>query len=639
MASASLTVVVAQRGMPAHLEVSQDLGGRRGKVMSSRLAVNAAAATLSARARRSLNFDTGDPLVVLVGPGTPDVLVGPDYQERSLEESLWYALRAAGFRRIVFSSAYDPLYSLDRESLELIQSLREREAPAGARVEQRQPSASGALQPGWTAGSAPAGQRPGPPAPADRSPGPQLASGAGALDIGDADEPLAGRLLDSSAVETLHACMSARDQPTAVVISRAEPFLQFVAAHRSPAEWFANWSQANATFDNVCVLVFASRSLDTVAEMARSLGLPSLVSYLDRQRTRRTARAVSEIGEPDAAEVERIVQVARLRHGLRIADWREFDRISGAMAAQQGVLAVIWIRRLRGLARSGVPLSLQALRERGWVETLPSGQSSWERLCQLTGLTEVKEHIDRLRWRAEAEAKRRQTGVLREADSLHLVFTGRPGTGKTTVARLVGELYREMGLLRRGHVHAPEAAELVGMYVGHTAVQTNRAVDAALDGVLFIDEAYRLSEQPGGFGREAIDTLVTRMDNDRDRLVVVVAGYPDKMEAFLRSNPGLPRRFPRGNIITFPDYQPGELLSILLGMLRDRGLSWGADLEAELRRMVKALHASRDETFGNAGEMRNLAQELETNWAQRVRADISEPLAPADLPRLHVDER
>ena len=229
-------------------------------------------------------------------------------------------------------------------------------------------------------------------------------------------------------------------------------------------------------------------------------------------------------------------------------------------------------------------MSEQALRERGWVETLPSGQPSWERLSPADRAGRVKEHIDRLRWRAEAEAKRRQAGLLREADSLHLVFTGRPGTGKTTVARLVGELYREMGLLRRGHVHAPEAADLIGMYVGHTAVQTNRAVDAALDGVLFIDEAYRLSEQPGGFGQEAIDTLVTRMDNDRDRLVVVVAGYPGKMDAFLHSNPGLPRRFPRGNIIAFPDYEPDELLSILLAMLRNRGLSWEPDLKVVLRK-------------------------------------------------------
>ena len=589
-----------------------------------------AAETLSARARRSLKLDTGDPLVVLFGPGTSDVLVGPDYQERTLEESLWYVLREVGFRRIVFSSANDPLFCLDRESAQLIRSLRRGESSAAdGRKALRD---NGERRFDDSAEPALATPDPDLPFSGERGRADGTGGDPGSFLRRDDEQPSAGRMLDSSAVETLHVCMSARDVPTAVVISSADQFLQFVSGHRPLVELFANWSQATATFDNLCVLVFGSRSLDTVAETARSLGLSSLQSYLDRQRSRRTAQAVSEIGEPDVAEMERIVHVARLRHGLRIADWAKLDRISAALAAQQGVPAVTWIRRLRRLAREGTPLSEQVLRERNWVESLPSGQSSRERLRQLTGLTEVKEHIDRLRWRAEAEAKRRRAGLLHEVDSLHLVFTGGPGTGKTTVARLVGELYREMGLLRRGHVHAPEAADLIGMYVGHTAVQTNRAVDAALDGVLFIDEAYRLSEQPGGFGQEAIDTLVTRMDNDRDRLVVVVAGYPGKMDAFLHSNPGLPRRFPRGNIIAFPDYEPDELLSILLAMLRNRGLSWEPDLEVVLRKVVGGMYASRDETFGNAGEMRNLAQELETNWAQRVEADIGEPLAAVDLP-------
>jgi SpoVK/Ycf46/Vps4 family AAA+-type ATPase len=425
--------------------------------------------------------------------------------------------------------------------------------------------------------------------------------------------------------------MRARDVATAVVIVRGESFLQFVAGHRDLADLFSEWSQPSATADNICVLAFAARSADAVTDLARSLGLSALVSYLERQGSRRTARAVTEIGEPDAAEIERIIQATRLLHGLRVS-WRELDKVAATLAAQQGVLAVTWLRRLRSLARSGTELTMQALRARGWIETLPSGQSAWGRLCELTGLAEVKEHIDRLRWRAEAGARRRQAGLLPDADSLHMVFTGGPGTGKTTVARLVGELYREMGLLRRGHVHAPEASDLIGMYVGHTAVQTNRAVDEALDGVLFIDEAYRLSEQAGGFGREAIDSLVTRMDNDRDRLVVVVAGYPDKMEAFLRSNPGLPRRFPRGNIIGFPDYEPDALFTILLGMLRNRGLTWTPDLETVLRPAVAGLYAARDETFGNAGDMRNLAQELESNWARRVRAVITEPVIADDLP-------
>ena len=377
------------------------------------------------------------------------------------------------------------------------------------------------------------------------------------------------------------------------------------------------------------MLVFTERSVSRTAEFIKSLGYVNvLAECLDRQR----ARPAGEIAKPDAAEIERIVHLVRLREGLHVADWRELDRIVAALTAQPDVPAYLWSRRLRRLARSGVPLSEQEVRAQNWVDSLPSGQSAWDRLTQLTGLDQVKDHIDRLRWRAEAEARRRREGLMREPGSLHLVFTGGPGTGKTTVARLIGELYREIGILRRGHLQAPEASELIGMYVGHTAVQTNRAVDEALDGVLFIDEAYRLSEAPGGFGQEAIDTLITRMDNERDRLVVIVAGYPDKMTAFVRSNPGLPRRFPRGNVIAFPDYEPDALFTILLGMLRDRGLTWIPELEPLLQQVISGLYAARDKTFGNAGEMRNLAQDLETNWARRVRADIAQPVTPDDLP-------
>lgn len=582
------------------------------------------------RVSEAVRLDAGDPLVMLFGCGVSDVFVGTDYQERTLDESLWHVLRAAGFRRIVFISANAPVYFLDQESCDFIsrraggaargiRGVRRVRADAGERISHRPPATGVHTESHLTA----------PASGVTRTAG---ADGVGSVN----DESRHMLTLDADAVKVLNACMRIRETPTAVVIVRADNFLQFFGEERDLAEWFAEWPQASATVDNVCVLVFTKRSWEGTVEFVRSLGhMNALVSYLERQSGQLAGRGVGEIGEPDAAEIERIVHITRLRDGLRIADWREFDRIIAALTAQPDVLAVTWARRLRGLARSGVALSENEVRIRDWVDALPSGQSAWDRLNELTGLTEVKEHIDRLRWRAEAEARRRREGLLREPGSLHLVFTGRPGTGKTTVARLIGELYREMGILRRGHLHAPEAADLIGMYVGHTAVQTNRAVDAALDGVLFIDEAYRLSEQPGGFGQEAIDTLVTRMDNDRDRLVVIVAGYPDKMNAFLRSNPGLPRRFPRGNIIPFPDYEPDALFTILLGMLRYRGLRWVAELEPLLRRVVAGMYAARDETFGNAGEMRNLTQELETNWARRVRAVITEPVTPEDLPQAY----
>ncbi|HLK79682.1 MAG TPA: AAA family ATPase [Streptosporangiaceae bacterium] len=565
---------------------------------------------------------------MLFGRGASDKFVGTDYRECTLEEALWDALHVAGYQRVVFTSASTPAYFLDEESRDFISH--------NVRSSDRQGKGPRA------GGSRAAAKRatfdthhPGPPTdptPPGGAGRPAETSATGAFGLIQSD-PRRKLVLNADVLPLLKTFLRIRDTPTALVIVRAGDFLRFNGTEREFAEWFARWSHTPTAVDNVCILVFTERSGAQAGDFIRSLGYVNvLADCLERQTARPAGHLAGEIIEPDAAEIERMVHLVRLRDKLRIADWREFDRIVAALAAQRDVPGYVWVRRLRRLARLGLALSERELRAQGWVESLPSGQSAWDRLTELTGLDAVKDHIDRLRWRAEAEAKRRREGLLREPGSLHLVFTGGPGTGKTTVARLVGELYRELGILRRGHVHAPEASDLIGMYVGHTAVQTSRAVDEALDGVLFIDEAYRLSEAPGGYGQEAIDTLITRMDNERDRLVVIVAGYPDKMDAFLRSNPGLPRRFPRGNIITFPDYEPDALFTILLGMLRDRGLSWVPELEPLLQRVVSGMYAARDESFGNAGEMRNLVQELETNWARRVRADIAEPVTPDDLP-------
>ncbi len=139
-----------------------------------------------------------------------------------------------------------------------------------------------------------------------------------------------------------------------------------------------------------------------------------------------------------------------------------------------------------------------------------------------------------------------------EAPNLHMVFMGNPGTGKTTLARLFGEILFEIGVLKKGHLIEATGKDLIADYVGRTALKTTELIDRALDGVLFIDEAYVLTEaERGGFGQEAVDTLLSRIENDRERLVVILAGYPARMRRFLDSNPGLARRFPQDNIFVF----------------------------------------------------------------------------------------
>src|SRR6266436_955578 len=253
-----------------------------------------------------------------------------------------------------------------------------------------------------------------------------------------------------------------------------------------------------------------------------------------------------------------------------------------------------------------------------------------DRLEEMVGLESVKEEVNRLMSSLEIERLRREQGLVIAPISRHMVFTGPPGVGKTEIARALGEIYRSLNVLRKGHLVETDRSGLVAGYIGQTAPKTLDKCREALDGILFIDEAYSLARPGNDFGQEAIDTLLKFMEDNRDRIVVIVAGYPNEMQRFINSNPGLSSRFTK--TIEFPPYAANELAAILRVMAKRQNFVLPDDLESSLAPWLKV--GMRDKSWGQAREMRTLLERAREAQATRIAHDPSadvRQLAMADI--------
>ncbi len=301
------------------------------------------------------------------------------------------------------------------------------------------------------------------------------------------------------------------------------------------------------------------------------------------------------------------------------------NAVAGAGAGAAG--AVAW----RGEAKAATGAEALEAEEKALAAALA-------KLETLTGMKPIKEQVKSLSNLMRVHRRREALGMKVPRIALHAVFTGRPGTGKTTVARLLGEVYAAQGFLTKGHLVEIDRSGLVAGFVGQTAGKVDEAVSKALDGVLFIDEAYTLVPEEGGndFGREAVETLLKRMEDYRDRLIVIVAGYPEEMARFLDSNPGLASRFSRR--FTFDDFEPTELETIFMRFVEDTGMNLTDAALGKLRVFLKVSYDQRNDAFGNGRFVRNYFERSLERQADRLApyaeltAELLSTIEETDLP-------
>ncbi|MFB2917530.1 AAA family ATPase [Aerosakkonema funiforme] len=567
------------------------------------------------RVTSGLNLQSGDRFLIFYGANTSDTFCTPDLLLQNIEQVLHEYLRSQGYQRILFYSGVQKLYFLDERSRDRSR-LQSQSSPNPSPSEQMRVTPGplghkrGLLGRKATQPNPPTESTPATPATPKR------------------------RLQDIQILPILETVMQDTSQKSAIVFSNAEDLGNF-DNRRELFGRIVDWSRLPPNNRNLCILIFHHENRTTLQEFCQQIGFTFLANLvINRDNSNRCFNFI-RLNSPDVTEIRALRDYFRLQHRKKI-DWSTAEQLAIWIAAENRPLNY-WYDRFQ----SARQISLPEARRLGWLSGDVSTEPALARLEQMTGLTSVKDTIKRRMQILEVERERVQQGISNEPPRLHLVFKGNPGTGKTTVARLIGEIYRDLGLLRRGHLREVAGRDLVAGYVGQTAIRTNQIIDEALDGVLFIDEAYTLSQ--GGendFGQEAINTLLKRMEDERHRLAVIVAGYPDKMVDFINSNPGLLRRF--GTEIVFEDYTPAELVEIFRQRVSRVQCGITPDLEIALMNLFSQWYQRRDQNFGNAGLVENLFNQMDELRSQRVIAQnldrVGEPFQIVDLPAQYRQE-
>ena len=323
----------------------------------------------------------------------------------------------------------------------------------------------------------------------------------------------------------------------------------------------------------------------------------------------------------------------RIRPDIKAGLESSQDALKRAQDALDEAKNLFGAKKLVDLPEENAPVKDAPAEEEPPKEQEPE-EDPMDQLNSLIGLTTIKRDVAELIDFVKIQKMRQDQGLKSVPVSLHLVFTGNPGTGKTTVARIIGKLYKKIGVLSKGQLVEVDRSGLVAGYVGQTAIKTQEQIKKAMGGVLFIDEAYALAQKDDAFGQEAIDTILKAMEDNRKDLVVIVAGYTKPMEKFINSNPGLKSRF--NKYIEFPDYTIDELMGIFHMNCKKYDYVLDEDVEKHIREMLVAKKLSSQENFANAREVRNMFEDIVTNQARRV-ARMEQPTGD-DMMKITLDD-
>lgn len=569
---------------------------------------------------------------------TDDEFCPPALSLMTLEEMLFWHLKEIGYDRQVYYDGRRKIYFHDLQSKQLCRSSDSPQASPSQKPLHRSTKMC----------AGPLGQR-----IIRRSNSPSSSA-----PVQTSDESLLfPRMPDADMPGTLNRFMMQESPKTAVIFRDGFDFLSHLDhdAQRSMRSVLYNWGHLLSTNRNICIFILPGSDF---AQLRQKMERHEWDFLLNKcfVRDHIPSPQVISIASPRQDEIANLINYWRIKKGL-IIDWRKFS-------TQIGQLTRYWCAAGKKLMELNDQVQQCTQFDDAALSRI-TGQgeqtSAWDRLRKMHGMGTVIEKIERLiarhqeNQKSQPEDDSRQTfntvsrllpPVRRcgESINLHIALKGNPGTGKTTVARLIAEIYRDMGLLETGHLVKVSREDLVAGYVGQTAIRTAQKISEAMGGVLFVDEAYRLSE--GGsndFGQEAIETIMEAMSNHKGEFAVIAAGYPQRIEAFLDANPGLRRRFSEINTITIPDYDPKTLLAIFEQYVESQKRQIHPDLKARLPDFFQNWYRRRNpETFGNAGEVvDHLYPAMEERRIERVRKQTDESprfvLISDDIPE-HLQE-